>query len=129
MNLVICQNEAFRADSLHYLSELIRCPVFLMVPFCHASNNIVSSYCLGLVMIFTVEHALSATELFLLIQLSELKPLQHKDKLTDDRSSASEVAHCGVRVRPICRQIAHTAVGLLIGCLLCRAGTRLRTWH
>lgn len=50
VNLVACQNEAFRADPFHYLSYIIRCPVFLTVIFCCASNNMVSGCFLGPVM-------------------------------------------------------------------------------
>lgn len=38
VSLVTCKNGAFRADLLHYLSDIIRRPVYLTVLFCCASN-------------------------------------------------------------------------------------------
>lgn len=125
VNLVTCQNQAFGADPLHYLSDMIRRSVFLTVIFCCISNNIISSCFLGPVMILYL-HMLLASELFLLIQLSELKPLQHEDKLLllclrgtllwneGEIDSQTDSTHCG---------------GTIDRVLLCRAGTLLRTWH
>lgn len=124
VNLVTCQNEASGANPLHYLSDIIKRPVFDgYILLCQQYHQLLFKTWTD------VEHTFSVSELFLLIQSSELKPVQHEDKLTDECSSASEVPRCGVRVRQIRRQTAHTAVAPLMGCLLCRAGTLLRTWH